>query len=204
MGFEWERVFMESLRNGSTAAMISIVLDPLADAITSLIEQVDCASAEEHSNPSAAMFVDDACGYVEHLLGAAFVVSQECITLVTAHAHRIQRLRGVPEDDLVKPADLMSLGPPAPAGGLTKIQVLNAAANFFKHNAEWCRPWSDNKSFAQRTIAAVTACGLTETTGGPFRALARCLNVEPFDRLDVLRQHLMEWEMAVATYLDKS
>ena len=100
-------------------------LFPLLALLRDLIRTID-----QHLDHTIqeAMLVDEAdnFGYfdrTEHIIGLGFVACQTYMSSVYGY-YKIKKQRA------------LSIGP-SHSGGLTKAQIINHAANYWKHNSEW-------------------------------------------------------------------
>ena len=73
---------------------------------------------------------------------------------------------------------------------MTRIQLINAAANYFKHHGEWAGWPTGGQGAADRRI--LRSVGITEKTGCPCVAAVEKLCGTSW-KLVVLHQILKEW-----------
>src|SRR5260370_1283722 len=95
------------------------VLRTLITTIGQQLEEVCRKSVETNEDPEALGYFDSA----EHLTGLGFVACQTYMATVYGHL-RIEKLNA------------LNAGP-AHLSGQTKVQIINHAANYWKHNNEW-------------------------------------------------------------------
>jgi hypothetical protein len=103
--------------------------------------------------------LDDEIEFVEGLLGAAYVVCQTQINAVVQATLRVpDRAITFPNGDA---PDVRALDPQF-NGKYSKIELLWALANYYKHKDQWTRSTWDNPPAQQkRTILVLTAAGLS-------------------------------------------
>ena len=100
-------------------------IEPELQKVSDLIAAIDdrlsdiCRMAVESDDPDAFGLFDGA----EHATGLGLVACQTYMSIVYG-ALRIEKLQA------------LSYGPKH-QGGLTKVQIINHAANYWKHNNEW-------------------------------------------------------------------
>jgi hypothetical protein len=100
--------------------------------------------------------VDDAIEYEDDLCGIAFVTAQAYITKVVAD---VNVLRGTLPP--INKHELLKSGNPIVADTrLTRMQLCDIMANYYKHRDEWVR-WAD--AAARRTTELLRTAGFTES-----------------------------------------
>lgn len=93
-------------------------------------------------------------------IASAFVLGQAVITQAISIATRVREIAGDPP--LLphkKPAIMATVAPLHQESGLSKIAIVDAVANYFKHHYEWHDDWS-GPDRAKGTIALVVKLGL--------------------------------------------
>jgi hypothetical protein len=154
------------------------VLGVLAEGVTTAAARIERAE-EQGPDEFAEAVADDEIRIIEGLLGAAFIVCQTQITAVTEAALRCRAhaIRG----GLSFPAfgdknhEVRRLGPRFDARW-SKIEVLWALANYFKHHDEWPpRTWTNPRGLARFTVPVISAAGLQESSSGNLRTGAEAL-----------------------------
>ena len=98
--------------------------------------------------------------YAEPLLGLGFVAAQAYALGTWTDLNRIRASRNKPkiEDKMVcYRCDPIKLG-----GKASRIEAINAVANYFKHHDEWDATWPTNK-----TTKTLRDIGITEATEFP-------------------------------------
>lgn len=101
---------------------------------------------------------------VELLVGSIFVLGQAAITQAISITNRINRVcekAGKPPCIPAGKGKIMDIAAPFhKETALSKIAIINAVANYFKHHYEWCDDWSGPND-SKRTIKIVSELGLT-------------------------------------------
>src|SRR3546814_4588494 len=113
--------------------MASLWLEPELEALLSLVHSLD-AQLHEVAGKGLSTEGADERGYfdvAEHITGLAFVACQTYIATVCGAV------------GIDKSAALRK-GPKHP-GGLSKVQIINHAANYWKHNNEWALTKPDRR-----------------------------------------------------------
>ena len=182
------------------------VLYTLGTAIKKSAQRIDeaCRVADENGStpPDYKEYViDDETYLIEHLLGAAFVVCQAHITAVIQAARRARK-------------HAITAGVPFPAFGDTdqevrkfgaefdekysKVEVLWALANYFKHRDEWSkRTWSNPKNNERMTVVVIKAAGLEPSTTGNLRTGAEALGNDEYSNMGVFIDIVRQWSVEV-------
>lgn len=79
------------------------------------------------------------------------------------------------------------------ATGYTEIQVIDAFANFFKHNEEWEWDWSKLKDRSRKTAEIITAVGASQGSTGNFRKGAAAIGNVDLTRVTILVGIIASW-----------
>ncbi len=111
--------------------------------------------------------VDDARDHVNVLIGLGFVAAQAYIVGTIADLNELRtdkNLKKLSEKDS-SGIDRIRL-----KTGDTKIQLIVAAANYFKHHDQWSRLWTKNKYNAE-TLRILKLHGITSKTNCPCLAV---------------------------------
>jgi hypothetical protein len=159
-------------------------------------------SAEGHEDWVDAI-VDEECDFIEDILGAAFVVCQTRITAITSMALRLRETaeaKGAPftafggrREDVRALGDAASLSA-TPGSSFSKVEVLWALANYFKHRDEWRSiDWTKLGSREQVTVKVIMAAGLEPSSTGNLRRGARALGNATFEDTDVFVRAVNDW-----------
>ena len=129
--------------------------------------------------------------HAEMLLGVAFVAAQAYVLGAWTDLNRIRK--GFAKAPISK-IDCYASDWIKVQAGITRIHVINATANYFKHHDEWTA-WPQNET--ARILAAI---GITEDTEFPCIHVAEIL-CGPTWRLIVLHQIVKEWREHVGQTL---
>jgi len=164
--------------------------------------------------------IDDECERIEELLGLAFGATQSYITTFRT---RIATLSNACKEDFgqglsfstnPKGFDVLQRGDPFRVGvPYSTVQVVNAIANYWKHQEDW--PLREEKQgrwlrsvwdaagvtpIERRTIEIVTAIGMTPLSTGNLRLAAEILGATDYRDLSQIRTKVTDW--AEALYQD--
>jgi len=94
----------------------------------------------------------------------------------------------------IEKSTALKLGP-MHAGGLTKVQIINHAANYWKHNNEWSHERTDNR---QKAIArAFDSVGFPVDTDYPLSGVLTELTAPECASLSAVLSVLAEWKSTV-------
>jgi hypothetical protein len=78
--------------------------------------------------------------------------------------------------------------------GPSKIEVLWALANYFKHRDEWPpHSWTDPKGLEQHTVPVILAAGLKAGSTENLRRGAEALGNSDYADMSVLQTVIREW-----------
>lgn len=126
----------------------------------------------------------DAYGHfdtMEHLVGLAMVTSQTYVATVCGAIALDKRLA-------------LKSGP-FHSGGKTKVEIINHAANYWKHNNEWSTERSDRRR--QAIEDAFYSVGFPVGTDYPLSGVLTELADPEFASLEALARILTEWKSEV-------
>jgi hypothetical protein len=183
------------------------VLDVLGRGIKAAAARIDRA-AKSGSDDYAEAVTDTETEIIEGLLGAAYVV---CQTQITAIAWAALRCRAqIVKDDLPFTAfgerdhEVRCMGPRFDARW-SKIELLWALANYFKHRDEWSsHSWTDPKGLKQHTVPVILAAGLKPGSTGNLRRGAEALGNSDYADMSVLQTVIREWADQVREVIRKT
>jgi len=172
------------------------VLDVLGRGIKAAAARIDRA-AKSGSDDYAEAVIDTETEIVEGLLGAAYVVCQTQITAI-AQAALDCRARII-EDSLTFTAfgdrdyEVRRMGPRFDAQW-SKIELLWALANYFKHRDEWSpNSWTNPQGLEQHTVPVILAAGLKSSSTGNLRSGAAALGNPNYEDVSVFQSLIREW-----------
>ncbi len=200
---------------------MSAILDhlhrPIEQEIAAAFERIELAARNGEDEYRDAV-TDDECALVEELLGLAFVAAQ---TFMTGVRTSIAALSKACENDFGRPLafarqpksfDVFNKGDPLqPGSPHTTAKVINAIANYWKHQEDWptrediknhrsVTVWdpatmrTDNE---KRTLEVVTGIGMAPLSSGNLRAAAEMLGVTDYRDLSPIRQKLKHWANSI-------
>ena len=162
----------------------------------SLQTVVDKLHEAEQSGDDIAF--DFALEQAEGLCGIAFVAAQTYIAGTVADVNRIaSSSTSLKKDQLLRnySDDLAQIN-------LTKLELCDAMANYFKHHDEWQR-WS-GRGRKQKTVAILQTIGIKESDNYPcIKAVHILLSQDEWDLIPLLKL-LSKWrESVIETYKQK-
>ena len=130
--------------------------------------------------------------HAEPLFGLGFVAAQTYALGTVADLNRIRASRGKPKKDKL---DCYLCDPVAVKGGVKRIQLVNAVANYFKHHDEW-PPWPISKDPGFYDIEILGDVGITQRTEHPCVEATNLLCGSSWEMI-VLHQIVKEWRAHV-------
>lgn len=161
--------------------------DTYEEVLSSLGRSIrECAVRAERNEELA----DYECEKTEVLLGMAFLACQAKITAVTEAVARVRRWS---QNDTASRATLRALGPQQ--NGYSRVQLLWALGNYFKHRDEWTKEdWETPRPKNRATITTISAFGLDRFgESGNLRRGAEALGNTEFSDMSVFQQIVEEW-----------
>ena len=138
------------------------------------------------------------------LLGAAFVLGQATITQTISLLRRIRQEAGVNTGLTERKSDMLTLESLTdPRVGKSPIEVIDLAANYFKHHQEWPDNWAttSNPDLQARTIRGCVDLGMRpgEMTNNMYSAL-QAIGPYPID-VSSIQQAIQSWRGRLARRL---
>jgi hypothetical protein len=124
--------------------------------------------------------------YAEPLLGLGFVAAQTYAVGTVSDLNRVRMSRGKSKEEKLNKNKCYSQDTFI-KGDVTRIQLINASANYFKHHDEWGMRWPTN--YDTETLGKV---GITEKTDFPCIDAVELLCDTSWE-LNELLQILKEW-----------
>jgi len=191
------RACLELLRHSSAGWAVDDTLNALGRGVEGSIRFID--EAQDSGDADYAQAVTDSeCEHIEHLLGTMFVVCQGLITRVVSRVKRLHELcdRLGPQLRTTNGEkwEIMALShDPRPLGTYSKVQIIDAFANYFKHRDEWRFDWDCPDDRAKRTVQVIGASGATAGSTGNFLRAARLLGLEQYHDLRPVLRTLKAW-----------
>jgi hypothetical protein len=168
---------------------------PLHDVIVGI--DAGLAAIHERLNSEEGFDGTSAREHVEPLLGLAFVAAQSYAlgSVSDLNAVATSRGRGKREKLACYACDPM----PPVKGVVTRMQLINASANYFKHHDEWER-WPTGRDRGVHDTTILGGVGITEMTEFPCIAAIDLLCGTSWETI-VLHQTAKEWRAHLFTRL---
>jgi hypothetical protein len=166
------------------------VVEALSQGINSVDRELEISeqSNDPHSPPSDPL---DAAEHVENLLGIAFVTAQ---TYTTGAVSDIPRLT----HSLCKPTKrqlLQEFSDSLPGCTITKMELCDAIANYWKHHEEWDK-WSTTTN-NKTTLDILRCVGIDEKENFPCQRVADILWPDSWRNLEKLPELIAEWRQKI-------
>lgn len=205
----YERRGMFSYRSRSPAQILLHILDVVVEyddiyvsVIQTLGHGVRAATATIDDGKDLPSDILESIAETEHevienLLGTAYVVCQAQITAVTMAALRV-RTQALKEGLVFsgyggKRHEVRSIGDPYDAN-YSKVEVLWALGNFFKHREEWGPAvWINPSGNEQYTIPALRAAGLQTSSTGNLRTGSEALGNTEYYEMTIFEVIVRQW-----------
>ncbi|MGH7951196.1 MAG: hypothetical protein ACREFE_04660 [Limisphaerales bacterium] len=179
--------------------MLEGILRTLGAAARSAEKRISDVAKTHDSEDLAEVFTEENM-LIEGLLGCAFVAAQTYIELVVARTERLrQRVKNQCHHDLKttkcekheiihKFSDLVT------GSTYSKIELINACANYFKHHERWPSKWDcATRKDIKNTIRIIRAVGASENSSDNCRKGLVALGIDPVFNVFMLAEILHEW-----------
>lgn len=191
------------------------VNDQTLDNLLSAVEREIVSSSRRIENVSHIVdkcfleaMTDDECNSTEQLLGLVSVAAQTFITTVRSRlamlsdrckkdvGRHLSFITSQKAYEILKSANLMQNG-----SKYTEIEVINAIANYWKHQEEWSTRIEKKDEDAERvwnqeklTVEIVMSIGMSPSSTGNLRTAFETLGVtSPYEDLSPIRKKLHNW-----------
>ena len=157
-------------------------------ALSDALKDVEC----DFSEAQESFEIDDALEHTESLLGIAFVMAQTYIAGTVSDAYKLMGSGS----NLTKEQLLKDYGDRLAGSAVTRMELCDAIANYFKHHDEW-NSWSATGRH-QKTVSILRAAGIEENDDFPCRKAADILwsNNDGSD-LEPLLSLISSWRKSV-------
>lgn len=135
-------------------------------------------------------------------IGSVFVLGQTAITQTISIVKRLYNLASKPSWLSDKKSAIMSMDATVDsATGLSRIVIIDAVANYFKHHYEWSETWNDRNE-AQHTIRIVRTVGLIPGSEENLYTALHSLGIS-VENASLLGYEIQEWRERLAKSLQK-
>jgi hypothetical protein len=182
-------------------------VDVLGRGIKAASTRIDRA-AESGPDEYEDAVTDTEIEVIEGLLGTAYVVCQTRITAI-AQAALCCRTRLV-ADGLAFAAfgdrdhEVRRIGPRFDSQS-SKVELLWALANYFKHRDEWSSAsWTNPQGPERHTVPVILSAGLESGSNGNLRSGAKALGSRDYAGISVLQMVVREWADQVREEIRKT
>jgi len=174
------------------------ILSAIGNAIGDCEENIRKANSTGDEYYTWAV-TDDEVDVVENLLGTAYVFCQTYITKTVSdvkalHCHHN---KSNPSSMLKTTADskesIVCFGSDRIPPGYTKVQVIDAFANYFKHGDEWGPDWSKLPKQSEKTAEVMSAAGAASGSTGNLRQGSRVLGNKDFKNTILFHDIIKSW-----------
>jgi hypothetical protein len=163
------------------------VLDTLGKGIQKAVDRISVDQDDD-------AVVDYEAEIIENMLGTAFVVCQAQANAVLQAALKIPA-------QAMKGHEIRKLGPRFDTD-YSKVEILWALANYFKHRDEWGRSmWSNPAKREKSTVETIKAAGLTPGSSGNLRDGAKALGNVSFADVWMFYGIVRDWSEKVSEHI---
>lgn len=130
--------------------------------------------------------------HAESIFGIAFITAQ---TYILGTVEDINDIRKSASKSEIGKIDYYKDDKCPLSNGVSRILLINAIANYYKHHDEWENPWKKNS-----TVQTLNDVGISESTEFPCNEVAAILsNGKTTDDLDNLLTIISEWREYILT-----
>jgi hypothetical protein len=204
----WYRNYSAFIPPDNGVDVIERSLEPLSQGIKECVEYINKISSIEDVQYKD-LVIDEETTIIENLIGTSFVLCQTYISFIVS---RIIKLH-----DSVKSMDIklttsnsdkisiMHLGVEnIPDTNISFIQLIDASANYFKHQDEWpdvlWEKIQDKRILP--TLTTIQSIGFEQFSTGNLRTASRVLGNPKFENLEVFSGLLRNWGLTVHALYD--
>jgi hypothetical protein len=176
-----------------------------------------CKKAAEQGNPDYAEAVADTeSDYLEELVGASFLVLQAKIRRVAKAAERLVTFMNEQHGLTVNGLDynsIFSLGGNYRKTGHTRIELIWAVGNYYKHRDEWDADVWKNRSpgvqgrdphrQSRGTRQTIEKIGIVQFSTGNMRTAYEFFGIAPYSECEKLAEKVQVWAKKVYQRAEK-
>jgi hypothetical protein len=172
----------------------AVKADTYESVLSSLGEGIKNAVDHIELEPDDDGVVDYEAEIIENILGTAFVVCQAQANAVLQAALKIPK-------QTMKDYEIRKLGPRFDKD-YSKVEILWALANYFKHRDAWGRSmWTNPGRLEKSTIEAIKAAGLTPGSSSNLRDGAKALGNVSFTDVRIFYGLVRDWSEKVSEHI---
>jgi hypothetical protein len=176
-----------------------------------------CEKATKQGNPDYAdAIADTESDYLEEVIGASFLVLQAKIRRVVMAAERLvtfmNEQHGLTVDGLDRQS-IYALGGNHRKTGHSRIELIWAVGNYYKHRDEWdAEVWKNSSPGAQgrdrhrqprSTRQTVEKVGIVQFSTGNMRRAYEFFGIEPYSKCEKLAAKVQAWAKEVYQRAEK-
>jgi hypothetical protein len=176
-----------------------------------------CEKAAAQGNPDYADVVADTeSDYLEEIVGASFLVLQAKIRRVAKAAERLvtfmKEQHGLTVDGLDRQS-IYALGGNYRKTGHSRIELIWAVGNYYKHRDEWdAEVWKNLSTGAQgrgphgqsrSTRQTVEKVGIVRFSTGNMRRAYEFFRIKPYSKCEKLAEKIQVWAKKVYQHAEK-
>jgi hypothetical protein len=176
-----------------------------------------CSDAAKHGNPEYAEAVAETeADYLEELVGASFLVLQTKIRRVTTAAERLVKFMREQHGLTMNGLDhqsIFALGGNYRKTGNSRIELMWAVGNYFKHRDEWdAEVWKnpptgtqgrDPRRQSRGTRRTVEKIGIVQHSTGNLRRAYEFFRIKPYSKCERLAEEVQAWAKNVYQLAEK-
>ena len=155
------------------------------------IELLDTELPQDIDEEYIQFFLENNSQNLENVLGLCFIIAQNFITSVVSDTKRYIKQNNVNQSQKIEKKDLISgsFNEVIPGSDFTRVQAIDAIANYFKHNDEWIRGWGGKwvglKPNEINTINIVSFLGMIRSNPNNIQLACEKLN---FNKENILQE----------------
>jgi hypothetical protein len=161
-------------------------IEPLHDVIVGI--SAGLAAIQKRMDDEEGFDGISAREHAEPLFGLGFVAAQTYAIGTVSDLNSVRMSRRKPKKEKI---DCYACDTVTLKGGVKRIQLINASANYFKHHDEWAR-WPTGSERGAHDTKTLGSVGITEKTEFPCIDAVDLLCGTSWE-LIVLHQILKEW-----------
>ncbi len=194
---------LQMMEVSSRSDTLESVLRAMDEALRTVCEELDGLDKQDLLPEHQEALLDEGVDFIESLLGAAFVTCQAEISQVVSQVKGMHEYLGQKGEQPLAccgpgKKDILALDScEVGTSGFSGIQVIDAAANYFKHNSEWSHDWSDLTGIQRKTADILEAVGVGPGESGGIRTLAKVLDNKDFIETRRFAVTVLEWHAKV-------
>jgi len=175
------------------------VLHPLGYTINEVTQRINNFEEGNQDEADAVhWFAEEEGSIIEDLLGLSFVACEVYITRVTStlvNLHRYRESHGSVALTTSGPnaREMRRFGYDGAVSAVSSVEMLTAAANYYKHRDQWGDDWQNASDQSKETVRVISLAGAKPNHANIFRLSEYLGNPDEYTNVSVFTDIFSRW-----------